>query len=192
MPLSFTRTTISGLTIITPHQFEDERGFFFKYFEKNAFANKGFQTDFNEFNVIMSYKKGTLKGLPYQHNPTQCRLVYLIAGSMFDVALDLRKNSETFGKYECFCLSKDNYKAIYMPGDFAHGCLALEDGTIICEQFTGEYVPEKAGRILWNDKDINIPWPIDKLNAPLIISEKERNAQTFAQYKLASGINQEI
>jgi dTDP-4-dehydrorhamnose 3,5-epimerase len=102
---------------------------------------------------------------------------------MFDVALDLRKASNTFGRYECFCLTQDNNKAIYMPGDFAHGCLALEDNTVFCEQFTGEYVPEKSGRILWNDKELNIPWPIEKINDQLIISEKERNAQTFEQYR---------
>jgi dTDP-4-dehydrorhamnose 3,5-epimerase len=183
MSLLFEKTSISGLTIIIPHQFEDERGYFKKYFEKKDYIKQGLEADFTEFNVIRSYKRGTLKGLPYQHNPAQCRLVYLIAGSMFDVALDLRNTSDTFGKYECFYLSEDNCRAIYMPGGFAHGCLALEDNTVFCEQFTSEYVPERGGRILWNDKELNIPWPVEKINGQLIISEKERNAQTFEHYR---------
>jgi dTDP-4-dehydrorhamnose 3,5-epimerase len=183
MPIKFEKTTIYGLLKIIPHQFKDERGYFCKYFQEQVFLDQKLPVNFTEFNVNMTYNKGSLKGLAYQHNPSQGKLVYRITGTLFDVALDLRKNSPTFGKYECFYLSKEQDIAIYIPEDFAHGCLILEDNTIICEQFSGKYVPQNGGRILWNDRDLNIPWPINTLNVPLIISEKEKNGQSFSQYK---------
>jgi dTDP-4-dehydrorhamnose 3,5-epimerase len=183
MALIFFKARIPGLTRITPHHVKDERGYFCKYFNKKNFEENGLSSDFTEFSVNMFNRKGTLRGMPYQHNPSQARLVYVITGSIFDVALDLRQNSDTFGKYECFELSANNNQAVFIPGDFAHGCLSLEDNTIICEQFTGDYIPENSGRIIWNDKELNIPWPIDTLNTPIFVSEKDNNGQTFMQYK---------
>ncbi|GHV82552.1 dTDP-4-dehydrorhamnose 3,5-epimerase [Spirochaetia bacterium] len=178
----FSKTNIDELVLISPHQFDDENGCFFKYFEKDVYREHGIAADFSEFSVNITHKRGTLKGMPYQRNPSQARLVYLIAGAIFDVALDLRKDSATFGKYECFYLSKENNKAIYMPENFAHGILILEDNTVICESFTGKYIPENCGRIIWNDKDLNIPWPIDTLGMAPIVSEKDSKAETFVQF----------
>jgi dTDP-4-dehydrorhamnose 3,5-epimerase len=192
MALIFSNTAIAGLTLITPHQIREERGCFCKYFSKKNFEENSLPSDFSEFSVNMSYKKGTLRGMPYQHNPSQARLVYVITGSIFDVALDLRQNSNTFGKYECFYLSANSYQAVFIPGDFAHGCLSLEDNTIICEQFTGDYIPENSGRIIWNDKELNIPWPINALNVPLIISEKDNDSQTFVQYRKRYNLAEKI
>jgi dTDP-4-dehydrorhamnose 3,5-epimerase len=183
MALIFSNTTIQGLTLITPHQVKEDRGHFCKFFNKKNFAENGLPSEFTEFSVNVSYKKGTLRGMPYQHNPSQGRLVYVITGSIFDVALDLRQDSDTFGKYECFDLSANNHQAVFIPGDFAHGCLSLEDNTIFCEQFTGEYIPKNSGRIIWNDTELNISWPINTLGVPLIVSEKDNNGKTFAQYK---------
>jgi dTDP-4-dehydrorhamnose 3,5-epimerase len=168
---------------ITPHCFDDERGSFYKYFERNVFEEHGIPADFTELNVMKSYKEGTLRGLHYQDTPSQARLFCVITGSVFYVVLDLRKDSNSFGKYECFYLSGDRPEAVYIPTNFAHGSLTLEDNTIVSYQSNGKYVPEKCSGIRWNDSILNIPWPIDTLDTPLILSEKDGKLQKFNEYK---------
>jgi dTDP-4-dehydrorhamnose 3,5-epimerase len=181
MPLLFSETTISGLMIITPHQYKDERGGIDKYFEKDAFEENGLPTNFSEFNLIKSHK-GTLRGLHYQSSPSQSRLLYVVTGSVFYVVIDLRKDSCTFGKYEIFYLSDDKNKAIFVPEDFAVGSLSLKDNTVVSYLCAGPYIPSNNGGIVWCDRDLSIPWPKNILDAPLIISEKDKNLQTFKQY----------
>jgi dTDP-4-dehydrorhamnose 3,5-epimerase len=169
--------------LITPHHVNDDRGSFSKYFERNAFEEHGIPANFTELNVMKSYKKGTLRGLHYQNTPSQARLFYVVTGSLFYIALDLRIDSDTFGKYECFYLSGDCPEAIYIPENFAHGTLSLEDNTIVSYQSDGKYIPEKCGGILWNDSMLGIPWPIDTPDVPLILSEKDKKLQKFNEYK---------
>jgi dTDP-4-dehydrorhamnose 3,5-epimerase len=183
MSLLFSKASISGLVHITPHCFDDERGSFRKYFERNAFRKHDISAEFTELNVMKSYKKGILRGLHYQDTPSQARLFYVIMGSVFYVALDLRKDSNSFGNYEYFRLSGDCPEAVYIPENFAHGVLTLEDNTIVSYQSDGKYIPEKCGGILWNDSTLSIPWPIDTLAVPLILSEKDRKLQKFNEYK---------
>jgi dTDP-4-dehydrorhamnose 3,5-epimerase len=183
MPLIFSKTKIPGLILITPHQAKNEHGYFCKYFEREVFRENGLPADFSESNMIMAYKKGNLRGLHYQSTPSQARLFYVITGSVFYVTLDLRRDSDTFGKYEGFFLSEDQPKAIYAPEEFAYGFLSLEDNTIISYQSTGEYIPENCNGIIWNDVRLNIQWPIDYLDVPLIISEKDKLLQTFDRYR---------
>jgi dTDP-4-dehydrorhamnose 3,5-epimerase len=180
MPLRFKETPIAGLMLISVHRATDDRGYFLKYFEKRAFLERGLPVDFSDLCEIMSVK-GTLRGMHYQSNPSQGRLIQVISGSVFNVALDLREKSSSFGMYECLTLSKG--MAVFVPENFANGLLALEDNTITTCHFTGAYVAENCGGILWNDKELNIPWPVDTLGTPLIISEKDRNLQTFARYR---------
>jgi dTDP-4-dehydrorhamnose 3,5-epimerase len=180
MPLEFKETAIAGLMIILTRQVSDERGYFLKYFEKQAFSKKGLPVDFSDLCEIMSVK-GTLRGMHYQSSPSQGRLIQVVSGSIFNVALDLRKKSCTFGKYDCLSLTKG--MAVFVPENFANGFLALEDNTITACHFTGPYVAENCGGILWSDKELMIPWPLDVLGTPPVISEKDRNFQTFAQYK---------
>jgi dTDP-4-dehydrorhamnose 3,5-epimerase len=175
-------TGIKGLLVIKPHQFSDERGFYNKYFEKDIFKKLGLPSDFSEFSEILS-RKGTIRGLHYQNNPSQGKLIHVVTGSLFDVSVDLRRNSETFGKYKYFILRGDQEQAVYIPENFAHGFLALEDNTIFSYQCIGKYVPENCGGIIWNDKELNIPWPLDIIDVPILISEKDKNLQTFDQYK---------
>jgi dTDP-4-dehydrorhamnose 3,5-epimerase len=182
MAFSFFETSISDLTIIMPHQFQDERGYYVKYFEKDEYERKGLPTNFSESSEIISCK-GTLRGLHYQNNPSQGKLIHVVTGSIFDVSLDLRRNSATFGKYECFILRGNENKAIYIPENFAHGFLVLEDDTIFSYQCTGKYVPENCGGIIWNDKILNIHWPEEKVDLPLIISNRDKSLQTFSQYR---------
>jgi dTDP-4-dehydrorhamnose 3,5-epimerase len=181
MPLLFSETNISGLMVITSHQFKDERGAINKYFEKDAFWENGLSTNFSEFNLIKSHK-GVLRGLHYQSSPSQSRLLYAIAGSVFYVVLDLRSDSCTFGNYETFYLSDDQNKAIFIPENFAVGSLSLVENTLVSYLCAGPYIPDNGGGIIWCDKDLNIPWPENILNTPLIISEKDKNLQTFQQY----------
>jgi dTDP-4-dehydrorhamnose 3,5-epimerase len=184
MAFSFFETSISDLTIILPHQFRDERGCYTKYFEKNEYKKRGLPTDYSESSEIVSCK-GTLRGLHYQNVPSQGKLIHVVIGSIFDVAVDLRKDSATFGKYECFVLRGNENKAVFIPENFAHGFLVLEDNTIFSYQSTGPYMPENNNGIIWNDDELGINWPLDELDSPLIVSEKDRKLQTFADYRLS-------
>jgi dTDP-4-dehydrorhamnose 3,5-epimerase len=182
MAFSFFETDISDLVIIIPHQFRDKRGCYTKYFEKDEYKQRGLPIEFSEASEIVSCK-GTLRGLHYQNNPSQGKLIHVVTGALFDVSVDLRKDSATFGKYEYFILRGNENKVIYVPEYFAHGFLVLEDNTIFSYQCTGKYIPENCGGIIWNDKELNIPWPFDAIGIPIKISEKDRSLQTFEQYK---------
>jgi dTDP-4-dehydrorhamnose 3,5-epimerase len=184
MSLKFIETSISDLFIVVPHVYRDDRGFYVKYFDKASFASNNLPVDFSESSYISTYR-GVLRGLHYQVNPAQGKLVHVVQGSVFDVAVDLKKDSDTFGKYISFYLSGDEYKAIYIPGGFAHGFLCLEDRTIFSYQSTGEYVPENSSGIIWNDEELNIEWPVG--NIPLVVSEKDNGLHSFDQYK--NGLN---
>jgi dTDP-4-dehydrorhamnose 3,5-epimerase len=179
MPIIFKETAISGLFIISAHQVADDRGYFLKYFEKQAFLERNLPVDFSDLCEIMSVK-GSLRGMHYQSGPSQGRLIQVISGTIFNVALDLRNASSTFGKYECSTLLKG--MAIFVPENFSNGILALEDNTITTCHFTGAFVAENCGGIFWNDRELNIPWPIGTLGVPVVISEKDKKLQTFEQY----------
>jgi dTDP-4-dehydrorhamnose 3,5-epimerase len=180
MPILIEKTTISDLFIISNYQYKDDRGYLIKYFERDLYKEMGMATEFFESTDSMS-NKGSLRGLVYQINPSQGRLIHVITGSIFNVALDLRPNSATFGKYECFYLSKD--KTIFIPENFANGYLTLEDETIVNCQYTSKHIPENSNGIIWNDSELKIPWPLDSLDVPLIISEKDKKLQSFNLYK---------
>ncbi|GHU57338.1 hypothetical protein FACS189442_6320 [Spirochaetia bacterium] len=109
--------------------------------------------------------------------------MYIVSGSVFIAAIDLRDNSPTFGGAEGFLFSANQQRAIYIPEYFANGVLAMENNTIISYGCVGKFIPENCGGIIWNDSDLDIPWPAGALNAPLIISEKDNGLQTFRQYE---------
>jgi len=178
--ISIEKTSISGLSIILNQQYKDGRGYLIKYFERDIYKKMGLPTEFCEITNTMSIK-GALRGLAYQSKPPQGRLIHVVTGSIFDTALDLRTNSITFGKYECFYL--DNHKTIYIPEGFANGYLAMEDKTIVICQYTSEHITENSGGIVWNDPKLNIPWPLENLDVPLTITEKDKILQSFNQYK---------
>ena len=179
MPLLFNEMSISGLFLITAHHAGDERGYLTKYYDKEIFKENGIEAEFCEIAEIMS-QKGTLRGLHYQNSPSQARLIHVISGSIFNAAVDLRPASASFGKGECCYLSRD--KAIFVPEDFANGFLAMEDNTIITCHYSNKYTAQNCGGIIWNDSHLNIPWPLDKLNCQITISEKDMILQTFKQY----------
>lgn len=176
----FNKTKIDGLFIIEPKVFGDDRGYFFESFSKKLFdeATSG-QFQFVQDNQSMS-QKGVLRGLHFQNPPhAQGKLVRVIQGSVIDVAVDIRKNSPTYGEHVSVKLSAENKKQFWIPPGFAHGFLSLENDTIFAYKCTGLYAPQSEGAILWNDPALNINW--GEIKNPLI-SEKDSKAELFTNF----------
>jgi len=166
-------TNIPDVKIITPDVFGDERGFFVESFSKKRYKQEvGITEDLVQDNFSSS-QKGVLRGLHYQNMPhMQGKLVSVPRGRVFDVAVDIRKESSTFGQYVSVELSGENKKQFWIPQGFAHGFLTLEDNTLFTYKCTDYYAPEADAGIMWNDTDIAIKWP--KLDINFIISEKDQ------------------
>ena len=153
-----TDTSIEGVCIIEPTVFGDERGYFMETYEKNDFAEIGITGDFIQDNQSRS-KKGVLRGLHFQKRHSQAKIVRCIKGEVFDVAVDLRPGSKTYGKWEGVILSEENKKMFYIPRGFAHGFLVLSDVAEFCYKVDNIYDHENEGGLKWNDEDVNIVWP---------------------------------
>lgn len=178
-------TEIEGLYIIEPTVFGDERGFFVESYNKNDFTELGISDEFVQDNHSKS-KKGVLRGLHFQTKFSQGKLVRVIKGSVYDVAVDLRKDSKTFGKHFGLELSAENKRMFFIPKDFAHGFLTLEDDTEFTYKCTDFYHPEYDSGIMWNDKDINIDWNFEKYNLKekdIVLSEKDKKHQSLKEYE---------
>lgn len=172
-------TSISGLLIIKPKVFSDQRGYFFEAYNKERFLEAGIDIDFVQDNESCS-TKGVLRGLHMQKEPyAQGKLVRVITGSVLDVAVDLRKDSPTFGKWNSIILTGENKWMYWIPEGFAHGFLTLEDRTVFTYKCSGVYNKSAEVSIKWNDKDLNIDWGSD---IP-ILSEKDKLAQSFQEFK---------
>ncbi|NHM31126.1 dTDP-4-dehydrorhamnose 3,5-epimerase [Neobacillus terrae] len=177
----FLPTNIEGLMLIEPFTVYDERGFMKKTFEKNIFLEKGI--DFSPIEEIeTTSKKGVLRGLHYQNNNSQAKLIRCSKGKILDVAVDLRKSSSTFGNHFSVMLSSENKRMLYIPRGFAHGCLSLEDDTTFYYLCDNKYSPEHDSGILWNDEDLAIDWGKVAINQ-IILSEKDKKLQTFQEFK---------
>lgn len=190
MAFTFHKTEISDLLLIEPHTYHDERGLYKKNYEKNAFAENGIMVEFTESSDIYS-NKGALRGLHYQTKESQAKLIHVIKGVLFDVALDLRADSPTFGKYKTELLDYNNRISLYIPPGFAHGFIALTDDTIFSYQCSGRYIPEACGGIRWNDPELNIPWPLEIYGIEQVVAtDKDQNWPTLAEYRKIIGVNQ--
>lgn len=167
------KTDIPDVLIFEPKVFGDDRGFFFESFNQRVFEQAvGRQVNFMQDNHSSS-SKGVLRGLHYQLAPSaQAKLVRCLSGSIYDVAVDIREGSSTFGQWIGIELSAENKKQIWIPEGFAHGFIALEDGTEILYKTNNYYSKENERAIRWDDSQLAIKWPID----PLIISEKDNQA----------------
>ena len=163
---------IEGLYIIEPKVFYDSRGYFMESYNKNDFYAEGLKMDFVQDNQSMS-SKGVLRGLLFQKEHPQGKLVRVLRGEVFDVAVDIRKGSKTFGKWYGVILSAENKKQFYISEGFAHGFLVLSDEVEFAYKCTDFYRPDDEGGIIWNDSDIGIDWPINK-DIELIISDKDK------------------
>jgi dTDP-4-dehydrorhamnose 3,5-epimerase len=169
----FTSSPISGILIIEPKVFSDQRGFFMEFFNRDFFAEAGFYEPIVQLNHSRS-KKGVVRGLHYQIHPSPMgKLVKCVRGKIFDVGVDIRKGSPTFGKWYGEILSGENHKMLYFPPGFAHGFLALEDETEVIYACTGVYSAENERAILWNDPEIGIHWPLDQVEE-VIVSERDQ------------------
>jgi len=177
--MNITKTDIQGLIIIEPQIFKDSRGCFFESWNAKKFKQLGISEDFVQDNQSVS-SKGVLRGLHFQNPPyAQAKLVRVIKGSVLDVAVDLRKNSPTYGKHVSVILSEQNNKSFFIPKGFAHGFLSLEDNTVFNYKCSDYYNKESEGSLLWNDEDLKIDWQIDN---PLV-SEKDLQADLFKNFK---------
>lgn len=183
MALSIEITPIEGLTIIHPHVFEDERGYFIKDFENSFYAANGLPIEFLETNESKS-KKGTIRGLHFQQKFSQGKLIRVIKGAVYDVAVDLRFGSSTFGKWMGFELSEYNHDILYIPEGFAHGFLALEDDSIFSYKCTNKYAPEFDSGVRFNDPEIGVEWPVERVGGweKVITSAKDAKLQSFKEF----------
>ncbi|MGL5367273.1 MAG: dTDP-4-dehydrorhamnose 3,5-epimerase [Cetobacterium somerae] len=182
-------TGIKDLIVIEPTVFGDNRGFFMENYSKKDFSEIGMDVEFVQDNHSKS-KKGVLRGLHFQTQHVQGKLVRVTAGAVLDVAVDLRKNSPTFGKYYLVELSADNKKMFYIPPGFAHGFLTLEDNTEFQYKCTDYYAPEFDSGILWNDFDIAINWNFEKYGLSvedILLSDKDKKQQTLQEF-VESGV----
>ncbi|BCN32267.1 dTDP-4-dehydrorhamnose 3,5-epimerase [Anaeromicropila herbilytica] len=170
--IKVTSCDIEGLYIIEPTVFGDERGYFVETYNKNDFVEAGLNMEFVQDNQSMSVK-GVLRGLHFQKQYPQGKLVRVVRGAVFDVAVDLRASSKTYGKWYGVELSAENKKQFYIPEGFAHGFLVLSDEAEFCYKCTDFYHPNDEGGLLWSDEAIGIDWPITE-DMKLIISEKDQ------------------
>ena len=168
----FETCEIEGLVVVEPKVFGDERGYFFESYRINEFKENGIVSDFVQDNQSMS-RKGVLRGLHFQKNYPQAKLVRVISGEVYDVAVDLRKGSKTYGQYKGVILSAENKRQFYIPEGFAHGFLVLSDTAEFAYKCSDYYHPEDEGGVAYNDKDIAVDWPI-KEGMEIILSEKDK------------------
>ena len=179
MPFEFQRTKIPDVVLIKPQVFEDDRGFFMETYKKPDFKKAGIDVDFVQMNHSKS-EYGVIRGLHFQKEPyAQSKLVRCITGKIFDVAVDIRKDSKTFGKYVSVELSGENKHLLFIPKGFAHGFQVITKEAEIEYLVDSEYVPGNEDGIIWNDKNIGIEWPI----ANLIISKKDEKLTSLNNFK---------
>lgn len=179
--MKVTQTGIEGLVIIEPRVFGDSRGYFSSPYIAESFDSLVGKTEFTQDNESLS-SKGVLRGLHFQKPPyEQAKLVRVIRGRVIDVAVDLRKNSTTFGKHFAIELSSENKLQLFVPRGFAHGFVVLEDDTIFSYKVDNKYAPEFEDGILWNDSDLNIDWQLNGV-VPLL-SEKDQLLQAFQNFE---------
>ena len=180
---------IEGLKVIEPAVFGDARGYFMETYNYNDFAEAGIDCQFVQDNQSAS-KKGVLRGLHFQINYPQDKLVRVVNGEVFDVAVDLREGSKTFGKWYGVLLSAENKKQFFVPKNFAHGFIVLSEEAEFCYKVTDFYHPNDEGGILWNDAEVGVEWPMPEgmTAADLILSDKDKVQKSFTEYKTAHGI----
>lgn len=169
-------TGIEGLCVIKPTVFEDNRGFFMETYNKNDFKEIGIDTEFVQDNQSKS-TKGVLRGLHFQKQFPQAKLVRVIKGVVYDVAVDLREGSETYGKYYGVTLTEENKLQFFIPKGFAHGFLVLSDEAEFAYKCNDFYHPGDEGGIAWNDEKIGIEWPLEEVGGieEIVQSEKDKN-----------------
>ncbi len=172
------KTSIEGLLIIEPRVFGDARGYFLETYNQEVFSQARLTMTFVQDNESKS-KRGVLRGLHLQTKFSQGKLVRVISGAVYDVGVDLRKDSPTYGKYEGVVLSEENKRMFYVPEGFAHGFLVLSEEAVFTYKCTNFYHPEYDAGIIYNDPDIGVAWPTEGLQ--VLLSEKDQKLPTLKQ-----------
>jgi len=178
----FIDTFIKDLYIIEPTVFGDNRGYFMETYNYHEFKKAGLDMVFVQDNESKS-KKGVLRGLHFQREYSQGKLVRVLSGEVFDVAVDLRKDSETYGKWSGVLLNGENKRQFYVPEGFAHGFLVTSDEAVFVYKCTNLYHPEVEGSIAWDDSDIGIEWPLKGIEE-ILLSEKDKKAELLKDAKV--------
>ena len=174
---------IKGLYVVEPTVFGDNRGYFMETYNYNDFAAAGIDCNFVQDNQSAS-KKGVLRGLHFQIHYPQDKLVRVIRGEVFDVAVDLREGSETYGKWFGVLLTEENKKQFFIPKNFAHGFIVLSDYAEFCYKVTDFYHPNDEGGLMWNDPDIAVKWPMPVGMGPedLVLSDKDKVNWSYQEF----------
>lgn len=178
----FIETRIKDLYIVEPKIFGDNRGYFMESYNKKVFEEAGLTMEFVQDNESRS-KKGVLRGMHFQTKHTQGKLVRVTEGEVYDVAVDLRKCSPTFGMWEGALLTSENKRQFYVPEGFAHGFLVLSDVATFNYKCTDFYAPEYDSGLLWNDPYVGIAWPLDGIK-DILLSEKDKKQKTLKELDL--------
>ena len=184
MPFTFLPLRLPGVVMVAPKRFEDERGYFLETYKASEFAAQGLLDGFVQDNYSHS-TQGVLRGLHYQRPPkAQAKLVRALRGEIFDVVVDIRQGSPTFGQWLGVTLSDKDDRMLYVPSGFAHGFCVLSDEADVVYKVTAEYAPETEGGLLWNDPDIDIRWPIHtpKLSPKDTVYPLLRNSEAVFTY----------
>ncbi len=180
--MNFKTTSISDLVLIEPKVFGDQRGFFKESYSQRSFSAAGIEVEFVQDNVSRS-RRGVLRGLHYQAPHTQGKLVSVLEGEVYDVAVDIRPGSPSFGQWEGFRLSADNHRILYVPPGFAHGFLTLSESALFCYKCSDVYHPECEHTIAWDDPAIAVQWPEVE---ELCISAKDQQGVALAEADLSA------
>ncbi len=177
------KTSLPGVVIIEPKVFGDERGFFLETFQADRYRElAGIDLPFVQDNHSRS-AKGVLRGLHFQKTKPQGKLVRVVRGEVFDVAVDVRSGSSTFGQWEGVVLSEENKRQFWVPPGFAHGFVVLSDVADFEYKCTDYYDPNDEGSLAWNDPDVGITWPLDKLDVSPQLSAKDMEAGSLASLR---------
>ena len=179
--IKVTKCDIEGLCVIEPTVHGDDRGYFMETYNYNDFKEAGIDVEFVQDNQSSSHK-GVLRGLHFQINYPQDKLVRVVNGEVFDVAVDLREGSETYGKWFGVVLSAENKKQFYVPEGFAHGFVVMSETAEFVYKCTRFYDPSDEGGLMWNDPEIGIDWPVPE-NAELLLSEKDQHHQPLKDFE---------
>lgn len=176
-------TEFEGVYIIEPTVHADHRGYFVKTYDEEEFKEKGIDVTFVQDDQSCS-AKGVMRGLHFQKEHPQGKLVRVVRGKVFDVGVDLRKNSETYGKWIGVTLSEENKKQFFLPRGFAHGMLSLEDNSIFTYKVDEFYYPDDEGGLVFDDEEIGIEWPLDGIDE-VIITDKDKSWESFKDLDFA-------
>jgi dTDP-4-dehydrorhamnose 3,5-epimerase len=177
--MNIIETDLPEVLIVEPKVFGDDRGFFIETWNRQRYAAAGIDVDFVQDNLSFS-RRGTLRGLHYQNPNAQGKLVHVLQGEVYDVAVDVRAGSPTFGRWVAVTLSSENRRQIYVPPGFAHGFCVVSEAALFAYKCTALYSPQTEGSIRWNDPKLSIPWPVGEP----ILSAKDKTAPLLSEVPL--------